>query len=99
MIFFLFSQKEEQKARKAGGWVQTALRERKIATQTAQEEEQAKSRFLKHLVMNFHLVGIRWPQDISGPAYGDTTRGDTILLATYKWLVDVKGVQVGVNIG
>ena len=78
--------------------MQTALRERKIATQTAQEEEQAKSRFLKNLVMNFYSVGIRWPQDISGPAYGDTTRGDTILLATYKWLVDVKGVQVGVNI-
>jgi len=69
---------EEQKARRASRWVQKALKEKKIATQTALEEEQAKS---------------RWPQDISGPAYGDTTRGDTILLATYKWLVDVKGVQ------
>ena len=94
----------EQKARRASRWVQRALRERKIATQTALEEEEAKRRF--HLIVmlllgwldkrciwlffNYWLVGPRWPQEISGPNYGDMT-----LLATYKWLVDVKGVQVG----
>ena len=40
--------------------------------------------------MQVTSVGPRWPQEISGPNYGDMT-----LLATYKWLVDVKGVQVG----
>jgi len=48
----------EQKARRASRWVQRALRERKIATQTALEEEEAKS---------------RWPQEISGSNYGDVT--------------------------
>ena len=42
---FFFRQKLEQKARRASRWVQRALRERKIVTQTALEEEEAKSRF------------------------------------------------------
>jgi len=64
---------EGQQARWANQWVQAALREGKIATQTVLEEEEAKS---------------RWPQEISGQR-----RGDMSLLATCKWLVDVKGVQ------
>jgi len=64
----------EQKARRASHWVQRALRKRKIVTQSALEEEEAKN---------------RWPQEISG-----TRKGDVILLATAKWLVDVRGVQV-----
>ena len=84
--------------------MQRALRERKIATQTALEEEEAKSRFhliimlllgwldksCAWLIFNYWLVGHRWPQEISGSNYGDVT-----LLATVNWLVDVKGVQVG----
>ena len=68
----------EQKARRASRWVQRALRERKIATQTALEEEEAKSRF--HLIImlllgwlvgqEFHLVVFQllvgWPQVAAG---------------------------------
>ena len=36
------------------------------------------------------MVGLRWPQQISR----DNPGADVTLLATYKWLVDVKGVKV-----
>ena len=36
------------------------------------------------------MDGLRWPQQISR----DNPGADVTLLATYKWLVDVKGVKV-----
>ena len=45
--------------------------------------------YFNHWLIGFVLVCPRWPQEISG-----TRKGDVILLATAKWLVDVRGVQV-----
>jgi len=59
------------KARRANRTVLRAIRRRNIATQTVEEEQEAKR---------------RWP--------GDILNGDDNLIATCKWLRDVRGVEV-----
>jgi len=59
------------KARRANREVLRAIRRKTIATQTVEEEQEAKR---------------RWP--------GDILNGDDNLIATCKWLRDVRGVEV-----